>query len=229
MPTKRIVTTTTSRPAKKRRYNGSNGYKRSTGYYGRFAGTNSEKKFYDTSFSLTDPTTTGSILLSSVNTVPQGTGESARIGRKITLRAVNFRFVCQLPNTSTPSATDDGLRVIVYHDKQCNGTAATVTDLLETADFLSFNNLANKDRFKILSDKIVDLSSTCGSWDGTNDQFGEKAVTRSVYLKCNVPIEFNSTTGVISEIRSHNIGILAINDNGRMQIEGRVRIRYTDL
>lgn len=229
MPTKRVVTTTTSRPAKKRRYNGKAGYTRTTGYYGRFAGSNAEKKFYDTSISSTTVGSGGNILLSSVCTIPQGTGESARIGRKVTLRALNFRFVVTLPNTTLASATDDGVRVIVYHDKQCNGATASVTDILESADYLSFNNLANKDRFKILSDKVVDISATAGAYTGTNDTWGDRGVTRSVYLKLNQPVEFSSTTGVISEIRSNNIGILAVTDAGRIKLEGRIRVRYTDL
>lgn len=188
-----------------------------------------EHKFLDTTIAEVDPTTSGAIISASVNLIPQDVTESGRVGRRVILKAVNFRFVAKLENTSTPSATDDGIRVIIYHDRQANGATAAVSDILSTTTFLSFNNLGNKSRFTVLSDKIVDLSSTAGSWDGTNDQFGEKAMTKSVYLKCDIPLEFSGTAANISNVRSNNIGIMAITDAGKIKIKGVVRARYMDL
>lgn len=204
------------------------GYSRTSGYYGRFAPLGQEQKFLDTSSNTGAVTTTGQILPSSLVTVAAGSGESQRIGRKITVRALHLRFVAGLNSQTTGNNTDDGLRVIVYLDKQCNGATATVTDILETADYLSFNNLANKNRFMVLMDKHVDVSATCGAYNGTTNIFGSKAVTKSMHKKLNVPIEFSSTTGGLTEIRSNNLGVLVISDKGNIQYTATARIRYTD-
>lgn len=204
------------------------GITRTSGYYGRYAPLGQEQKFLDTSTTQAPVSFNGNIAPSSLVAVPAGTGESERVGRKITVRALHLRYVCLMNNQTTPGATDDGVRVIVYWDKQCNGTAATVTDILETADYLSFNNLANKNRFMILMDKQHDISLTAGAGNGTANVFGAKAITKSMHKRLNIPIEFSSTTGGLTEIRSNNLGVLVISDNGNITYTATARIRYTD-
>lgn len=211
------------RPAKRKR-TGQRGFMRTEGYYGRYPPLGNELKFIDTTLSATSVSNSGTIAVSTLHPVVSGTGESQRIGRKIVLRSVFVRWVTELGNGTNPSATDDGLRFIVYHDMQCNGATAAVTDVLETANYLSFNNLANKNRFKILMDKFTDVHSAAA----ISTTFGEMAVTKSWYMKCNIPIEFSSTTGAISEIRSHNVGILLISDKSNVNCTGRIRVRYSD-
>lgn len=204
------------------------GTARTSGYYGRFAPLGTELKFYDQGAGPTTASSSGTIASSSLVTVASGTGESQRVGRKITLASIHLRVVASLNATTTASNTDDGLRVIVYWDKQCNGATATVTDILETADYLSFNNLSNKNRFSILADKMVDVSATAGAYNGSLNQFATHAVTKSMHLRCRLPIEFSSTTGAISEIRSNNIGLLVISDNGQIQYRYQSRVRFGD-
>lgn len=183
----------------------------------------------DTTFTATaTEASNGHIALDSICKIPQGTTESGRIGRKVVLKAVSIRLVYTLEQTTAQANTDDGCRVIVYHDRQTNGTAASVTDILKSNSYLSFNNLANKDRFKILSDKFYDLSATAGAYDGTTSQFARIAKTKSLHLKLDVPIEFSSTAGDITEIRSNNIGILVKSDQGKIAVAGLVRVRYGD-
>lgn len=49
----------------------------------------------------------------------------------------------------------------------------------------------------------------------------------SFYKKCNVPLEFSSTTGAITEIRSNNIGVLLISAEGTAKFDSSIRIRFT--
>lgn len=210
--------------ATKRKKTGQMGFMRTTGYYGRYPPLGNELKFLDSSWNSSGVSNSGTIVLSTVHPAVSGTGESQRIGRKIVIRSVFVRWVVEIGNGTTPSATDDGLRVIIYQDMQANGAAATVTDILATANYLSFNNLANKNRFKIMMDKFTDVHSAAA----TSSTFGEMAKTRSHYMKCNVPIEFSSTTGSITEIRSNNIGVLLISDKAISNCSGRIRVRYSD-
>lgn len=126
------------------------------------------------------------------------------------------------------SATADHLRMIIYLDKQANGTSATVTDILQTANINAFNNLFNKERFVILRDTIIDLVAEAGANDGTQDQFGIVQHSFSAFKKCRIPLEFSGATGAIAEIRSNNIGILFISQAGVAVVDYTTRIRFAD-
>ncbi len=202
------------------------GYDRTSGFYGRFA-SGGEMKFFD--LDLDDATiATGGTITDSINKIAQGTTEITRIGRKCTIRGINWRYVITLAASTAAGDTTDVVRVIMYLDKQCNGATATVLDILESADFQSFNNLSNKSRFRTLSDKTYDLVAHAGGGDGTTEDYGEDITTDSFYKKCNIPIEFDSTAGAITEIRSNNLGVLLISQTGKTGFGSKIRLRYSD-
>ena len=88
------------------------------------------------------------------------------------VRSINWRFsIFRGASSSVVSA--DEVRVILYLDKQTNGAAAGITDILESDDFQSFNNLANKSRFRTLMDRTYDYNTPSAAGDGTaNDSSG---------------------------------------------------------
>ncbi len=210
------------------------GYERVSGYYGRYstagsAGTG-ELKFFDLDVDDSTVAVGGTIAVNTINNIGQGVTESERIGRKCTIKSVSWRYRITLPTQVSGSATSDQVRVILYLDKQCNGAAAVATDILEVASLQSFNNLANKSRFRTLHDKIYNLVSPSGSGRGATDTlaFGEDMTSDALYKKVNIPIEFDSTTGAITEIRSNNIGILLLSSAGLCQFISKTRIRFSD-
>lgn len=193
-----------------------------------------EKKFLDVSVS-SALATNGSILNSgSICNVVQGAGESNRIGRKVTLKKIMFKYSVACPALSwTSSKTYDVVRVIIYHDKQANGATAAVTDILETDTYHSFNNLANKGRFKILYDKLHTLAPMSVWYDtgGTANKINGYIVEDSFFKNIEIPIEFSGATGAIGEIASNNIGLLVLTLDGtdmQTQMEGQVRLRFED-
>lgn len=196
----------------------------------RRAAARTELKFHDLDIDDAVVASAGAIQTSgTVNAIAQGVTESNRIGRKCTIRSINWRWTVFLPETdavATPAAPDT-LRIILYLDKQCNGAAAAVTDLLETADHHSFNNLANKGRFKVLMDRRVDINYAGLASDNAG-VVSQAAVTCDgmFYQKCNIPIEFDSTTGAITEVRSNNIGVLLISGNGTCGFGSKMRLRF---
>ncbi len=163
-----------------------------------------------------------------VNLIPQGVTEKTRVGRKCVIRKIQWRWSSFLPSTSTPGSTTDVVRMILYQDKQANGAAAGVTDILETDDYQSFLNLANSGRFKILVDRLISHVSKSGAYDGTNDQFGENVVNGSYYKNCFIPIEFDSTTGAVTEIKSNNLGVLLVGQTGVATFNSAIRLRFSD-
>ncbi len=207
------------------------GYVRTGGYYGRYA-NGGEKKFFDTTRASFTPAIAGTIANLSLNLIPQGVTESDRVGRKCTISKIMIRGELTQNTTSTAADTSSIIRVIVYLDKQTNGATAAVLDILETAVEASFNNLSNSKRFKILSDQRHSLASPSGSGRGTTDtlSYGEMMIPYFwVKKKCNIPIEFSSTTGAIGEVRSNNIGVLVIQSPGAVNnFSYTARVRFTD-
>jgi hypothetical protein len=216
--------------ANARRYGatGAAGYTRTSGYYGRFASAGTESKFLDTARAAAVPATTGTIMNNTLVTIPQNTTESGRIGRKVMLTKLFMQGHILIPTTATNSETSDIVRLILYQDKQCNGAAATVTDILESADILSYRNLANSGRFIVLADKKWVISCSTGSGNGTTDSYTEAYKAFKINKMLKVPLEYDSTTGAITELRSNNIGVLAITETGVASLQYNVRVRYNE-
>lgn len=218
------------------------GYDRTSGFYGmalaqrraRASRMNQELKFHDIDVDDSAIATTGTILNSgSVNLIAQGTEEDQRIGRKVVIKSINWRGTLVVPSSSAastvPLGITDTVRIIMYIDKQCNGATATVTDILATANYQSFNNLSNKERFRTLFDRTFDCMPSGIGGDGTTNTAGASAQSFSFYHKCNLPIEFSATAGALTEIRSNNIGVLAISrDGSTVTLDSKVRLRFTE-
>ncbi len=183
-----------------------------------------ELKFHD--FTLTDAVISVSgTITDSINLIANGITDQTRIGRKSVVRALHWNYRIRLPADDDPTNTTDLVTVICYLDKQSNGAAAFPVDILNTDFFMSFNNIENKDRFRILYRKTHVLDSPAGS--GLFG-FGEKSVYGEFHKQCNIPIEFSGTLGVLSEVRSNNIGLLLLSESGLCAFNSRFRVRFTD-
>ncbi len=228
----------TSRTRYRHAYGGSRrrwtpGYSRTGGYYGRYnyaASPGGELKFHDVDLVDAVIAATGTIT-PSINLIAQGVTESERNGRKCTLKGISWRFRVTLPiqeNGTSPNG-DDSMRVILFNDKQCNGATAAVLDILETADYKSFRNLANSGRFNIICDKSYSLHYKGMASEGAGLLTQASVINNySFHSKLNLPLEFNATTGAITEIRSNNLGVLLISDVGIGGFDSKIRLRFTD-
>ena len=205
------------------------------GYYGRYAvgGRGGELKFLD--LDLDDATVAAGAVIQAggtINVIEQGVTESQRVGRKCTIKSINWRYQVRIPEYDDQANPDPGdtVRVILYLDKQCNGATAANTDILESADFQSFRNLANSGRFVILHDKVFSMNHFgVGSATAGNLSTGEVVKNATFFKKCNIPIEFNNTTGAIAEIRSNNLGVLICGQSGVAGFNSKIRLRFSDM
>lgn len=203
------------------------GYTRTSGYYGRYAGMGGrELKFFDTALGFTFDTTgevptTGQLVL-----IPQGVTESTRIGRKCVIKSITIRGgISSNISTATSSATTCHLFLVL--DKQCNGAAANATDVLTSTSFSSaLRNLSNSERFKIMKRWDVTLASQAG----VQGAFDNARRFINWTKKCNIPIEYSSTTGMITEIRSNNLFLLAgsAGTDDVFGLVGTCRVRFSD-
>lgn len=205
------------------------GLDRTAGYYRRFGGAGAiELKFHDLDIDNGAISSTAEIVEDSCNGIQQGVTEVTRVGRKCTIRSINWRYRIEKTTTATEANGSLIVRVILYLDKQCNGATALATDILEDANYQSFNNLANKSRFRTLMDRTYDLNPSAAG-NGTANDIMPLKVTDSLYKKVNIPIEFDGTTGAITEIRSNNIGVLMVADiNDIATFDSKMRLRFSD-
>ena len=164
--------------------------------------------------------------------IAQDTTESTRIGRRCTIRSINWRFQISLPSLDGVATAPNGdtLRIILYLDKQCNGTVAANTDILESADFQSFNNLANKSRFRTLMDRTYSLTYEAGGSNGTTQDWAQVVMQDTFFKKVNIPIEYDNsaTTGALATIKTNNLGVLFLSNTGTGGFVSKLRLRFSD-
>ncbi len=223
---------TRGKSTRKRKRGVVKGYTRRSGYYGRYNKAGSQRqehKFFDSQL-LVPAVVEGSWHnVDSINKIVQGTGEQNRIGRGVNVRKIQMRWIYTLDDLDESHQ----LRILVVLDTQCNGAAATAAMLFQdhpaaptTPGITAYNNLANSKRFKILYDK----SMNCNKFTGLTDP-SIAYKTGSFYKSCFIPLEFSSTTGVITEIKSNNVFVMyytSVETGGTARLNFYWRLRTTE-
>lgn len=223
--------------AKRRKYTGTmpkllalkKSYKAKTGHTRGFisGGRGPELKYFDTSLNFSLDATgeipaTGQLCL-----VPQSATENNRIGSKIRIKSIQIKGIMfQVPTTAANSADMGVIKLVL--DKQCNGAAAAVTDVLTTNNLpLALMNLDNRERFEILKEWRILFEATAGVTTAYNNSVRDL----NFYKKLDLPIMFSSTTGAIGEITTNNLFLIAGSGTAGDDITavtGTCRIRFTD-
>lgn len=202
--------------------------------------TGTENKFFDTNLAgVIDAT--GEIAVGGTPTslclIPQDTTESGRIGRKCTVKSIYIRALLQLDPTNNVSNSGTYSIALVL-DKQANGAYPAFLDIFEKDRTVSPLNLGNSQRFVILkrwvdvlnattatattSDNWATAGNTVRNWYG-----GHKFI--EYYSKVDIPLEFSSTTGAITELRSNNLFIAWVSESDDVvDVLMDIRLRYTD-
>lgn len=207
------------------------GYTRRGGFYGRFPPSGNEVKFFDTQVSFTVDTTGEVPTSGQLCLVPQGVTESTRVGRKMVIKSLTMHGQMFTTYGVAASANSTGTTsVYLVLDKQANGAAAAITDIF-TSNVVptSVRNMAYSERFVILK-----------KWEhawypsaGVSAAFADTSRVIKFYKKLEIPVEFSSTTGAITEIKSNNL-FLCGGASGNGAIDDTVtfaatcRIRFSD-
>jgi len=179
---------------------------------------NVEYKFKDTTVVDTDIAAT----LRLLNGMQQGDTPSARDGRKITVKSIEIDGLVKAVDEPNMS------RHMLVYDKQANGAAPVVTDILDSSSVYGLRNLDNRSRFIILWDYKIPLP------------MGEREVNNREYRKLkyykrhNLQTIYNSgNAGTIADISTGALYYLSISDTvltaGAEPEESiQIRIRFTD-
>lgn len=226
-----------------KRYKGySSGYSRPTykysrrRYYRRGGYVKPEKKFFDVNLTTTTIANTGTVLIPSINLVPQGNTESTMVGRKINITRISAKGYIVKPAatnaTLANTVSSDQARVYLILDKQCNGAAPTIAQIFEDTDINTLMELENSKRFQIIKEWNKDVDAEV-NYDGSTNYFsGLKTDIFKWSKKCNYRIDFapEATPGTraITEVKTNNIALVGFSLRGGMQLAVRFRIRYED-
>ncbi len=165
----------------------------------------------------------------SVVRIAQGITENQRLGRRILTVRFMFRGHVSLPLTALASQTADIVRIILVHDKQCNGAIPPVagsTGVLQLATYNSWLELDNRDRFRVLFNRFYVLNSLAGGGQA-GDVFGVHIKMVRGSIKLAIPIEFSGAGGLIGDIRSNNLFFIFISQGGFAGVALDTRLRFT--
>lgn len=178
-------------------------------------------------------------------TVP-GDNLQNRKGRKIAMQSVNVRGLIRFNQAGT-APNFDYLRMMIVYDRQTNGAAPVIGDIIQSLDrtgatassSLDQLNLSNSDRFKIIAEEvhgIVDESVAAGGGSSGPPQFqSEKPITFKRFIKLGgLETRYNAgTAGTVADINTGSlylvtVGLPAVADS-QWALNFSTRVRFTDV
>lgn len=186
-----------------------------------------EMKYSDQGISAGITATSAGTCLSQI---AEGSDNNNRIGRKITIRSVQYNLqiaasITDLSGSATENA--DTIRVVCVWDKQSNGTTPAYVDVysstgVSTGAQQPFNLrfLDNIERFQVLGSDLVNINSN-----------GANAVNVQRYIKCNIPVRFTGTAGAVANIITGGIWLFYVDMNTGATyatISGFTRVSFAD-
>ncbi len=191
-----------------------------------------EVKFKDTTVTEGLINETGTLQTGPV-TIAEGTDDDQRVGRKIVVTKLQWRYTLTILQTTDGQKSNDVIRVMVLLDKQCNGANPTISGAsgIVVADtFDAYMQLANSGRFTVLMNRWHNMNCTAAVGDGTTNEYGQNSKFFQWHKEVNIPIEYDTsvTTGAIASIRSNVIQLVLWSENGACNMVSKFRVRYTD-
>lgn len=162
-----------------------------------------------------------------LNLIAQGDTESTRDGRQCNLESIQMRLLARFdPGVGTPATGAGTCHMYVVLDKQANGAAAAITDVVQTTNLATaLINLNNSRRFRI----IKKFKFTFEPKSGVSGAFNTQVLHKEWYKKLNIPLDFQGTTGAITELRSNNLFLIAGSDgftDDTVNLTGAMRLRF---
>jgi len=187
-----------------------------------------ELKFFDNNATNVALSVGGAFLFSSINVIPQGVDQDDRIGRLITIKSIMLNG--QLIKVSDSAGASNRVRFLIVWDKQnSGGSGANLNDVINPV-VDGMRDPPNQSRFVVLKSWLVCLNAMSGAFEGKGSMFGQTCKMLRWYKKCNIPIEYDGSTGAITEITTNNLFIAAWMESASPAVltTFQVRVRFTD-
>lgn len=153
-----------------------------------------------------------------INAIAQGSTQAQHIGRKLTLRSVQYRFHTGLVAGGSTLA-QAAMRVLIVYDRTPSGALPALADIFNpVTSFIGMQTLGNSDRFLIVMDRIHEPTSALSQNYG---QGYRKVCLEQNFIGANADIA-SISTGALYIIYGH-VGLGAAN-----VINLVTRVRFTD-
>ncbi len=195
------------------------------------------QKFLDTSFDVSSIASAGS-LSSSLCLLPQGTGQSERLGIHVDISTLHLKFVAVKLGGGSNASTAGFVRVLALLDHQCNGAMPAVTDILQTAGYLSFHKVTEYSRFHLLYENTFIVTSMPGaSAKAAGDpdlipiipEYGMNIYQGDAMIPLDLHVSYKDAGATVASITGSNLLILVITDlDNNVDFHMNCRIRYVD-
>lgn len=170
---------------------------------------NVEKKFLDNSFVHNPDNVTG--VFSLLNALNQGDGPSQRDGNSVK----SWKFNVNMKFTINASANHTSIRVIIFIDKECNGSSVTVNDILNASNLLANYNHNESMRFNTLYDRTISLSST-----------GVQEINLRCFRKIGFHTKYDGPTASLTDMTDNALWIYTISDQPTTTPTVTIRSQY---
>jgi len=187
-----------------------------------------EKKWLDTSVTMV-VTGVGTATVTLLNGLSQGTTSNTRIGSRIEVKNVQFKYNFQGGDSATGITP---IRVKIVYDKESNGAAPLATDIMASDAIDGLNNLNTAGRFITMFDQT--WQPNAGASYGVSAGSSQAQLLEG-YVKCNLPTKYNGgNAGTVADISSGSIYVLCWTNGvtfggAGLDNAARFRIRYTDI
>lgn len=164
-----------------------------------------------------------------LNPIIRGVGNDGRIGRKVSMKKLVFRWSRNSPGLLTVGANNYSapvpFRILLIYDRSPSGAVPPITDVLTSNNFEANLNLTNSDRFLVLSDQYP-----CETQGHNQHYMGGKI---HVNFKTGLLAQFFDTPGgAIADMSAGAIylyyGCSGATTAGSEALQFNSRIRYTD-
>lgn len=231
MKRQRGYSTASTRPPKRRRL-----AKRTLATTSRTIPRSFELKYKDTGLNTYVANTTGQFVL--LNGIGQGTDADDRVGRKLVIKNIQIRAMIRTEGSETMGASSQPasiVQMLLVWDKQPNGAAPLITQLLEHAHPVSPIKMDNRDRFRILARKTWTIGAYIRSNTATQSLIttAQNQTHMKCYKKVNLETIYNSVSAAdITTITSGALWMIWLGNQGSSltnpQIPCSARIRYND-
>lgn len=171
-----------------------------------------------------------------------GTDIDNRIGRKVMVMSIKMNITISIAAQAAGSAADEAcvIRLIMFQDKQSNGTQATGDQLMEgnpagVFNDLQFQNRGNFGRFKVIWDKRFVLQDPNFAGTGTADTYDQQGLKKVLKLRKKFKQGelvhfFAGTATTAAQIVDNSWHLLATCDSNQLvpQISYVCRTSYKD-
>jgi len=160
---------------------------------------------------------------SDTDNIRIGTGSNQRIGSKIFVTSIEYRFTIK-PTAGAGMDASGGnqCRFVIYHNKQCNGALPTVLQIFNTN---TVNSLRNQD----FTRKISLLRDSIMSHSPTSSTTVVPAYPIVGFIPINKVVTFSTDAAGIAPIINDDWGFAVISDLANCcEFYGEFMVRYTD-